>query len=409
MIEVKIMQRIGWLAAVSTFADVTTPLILPWYGYDLSHSLSIMAMMFVAEALVPLIVGWLLSSYISHTQAGDLFRFGQGIRAIIFLVLLSIPLDQNSWIVEVGLTISAGLNGFGSVMAEAAMQTALPGQGPHLTEQANRLQRVIMIVRVVGAPTGGLLMGLVGSVVTLMILAGLSAISGFLGPLWIPQSNTSLIVGRKMTYAHNGLTQLWRMPVLRSLAIQAMIGNLGWTLVMSGFLYYLLNRLHLASQAVAMVYLCIGIGSIAGTVVVIPLLSRFRRGQLYPLFLSGGLLGLLILQWNTAWAAAIGEALVGLCDTAWVVLSVGVRLELLKPEQRNSVLTASRLLSNMFIPIGGGIVAFWGIRLGFPTLFAMAAMIKAIEIGFAKMTEVGRIDDGSCCAIMGMRRSVSSL
>ncbi|SMC08214.1 hypothetical protein SAMN00768000_3756 [Sulfobacillus thermosulfidooxidans DSM 9293] len=402
------MHRIRWLAAVSTFADVATPLILPWYGYDLSHSLAIMATMFVAEALVPLMTGWGLSSYISHAEAGELFRVGQGTRAVTFLALVSIPFGKDSWPIEMALIIAAGLNGFGSVMAESAMQTALPGQGPQLIEHANRLQRVVMIVRVVGAPMGGLLMGSLGPVVTLSVLSDLSAVSGILGPLWLPRTHFRSILDGDKRSRNRGFDQLWRIPVLRSLAIQAMIGNFGWTLVMSGFLYYLLNRLHLSSPAVSGVYLCVTVGSVAGTGVVLPLLSRFRRGQLYPAFLSGGLLGLLILQWLTAWAAAIGEALVGLCDTAWVVLSVGLRLELLRPEERSSVLTASRLLSNMLIPVGGGIVAFWGIHWGFAVLFGMAAVIKAIEVVIAKMTDIGRIDKESCCAIMGMRRSVSS-
>ncbi|MDA8205118.1 MAG: hypothetical protein M0Z36_03545, partial [Thermaerobacter sp.] len=151
------------------------------------------------------------------------------------------------------------------------------------------------------------------------------------------------------------------------------------------------------------VYLIIAIGSVAGTFVVTPLLGRFRRGRLYPVFLLGGVLGLLMLQWPSPWEAALGEGIVGLCDTAWVVLSTGVRLERIPSSDRPLVLTTSRLLSNSLVPVGGIIVALWGIHWGFGTLFGLAAGVKALEVVIAKTTAVGRVDEDACCAVAAMR------
>jgi len=106
-----------------------------------------------------------------------------------------------------------------------------------------------------------------------------------------------------------------------------------------------------------------------------------------------------------AWAAATGEGIVALCDTAWVLLSIGVRLELIPMSQRPLILTTSRLLSNGMIPVGGLIVALWGVFWGFPDLFGLAALIKFGEVIIAKFTAVSQIDREACCAIETMRNA----
>ena len=280
--------RLGILAAVVTFADVATPLILPWYGYDMSRSLALMAVMFLSEALIPGIVGIWLTSHLAKMSITQLLQIGFLSRSMILVGLLSIFFLKETSMMWIILVLGAGLNGLSSVLSEAAIQSALPGKGTELTKQASHLQRVITIVRLVGAPLGGLLIGVFGPFVTLLMLAISSGFTGLATRYWLPTSRSAVIVSEANSHTDfvQGFKMLWKIPIIRSLAIQAMVGNLGYTLVMSGFLFYLLNTLRLNSHDVAAVFLVIGVGSVAGTTVISPLLSRFRRGEIYPVLYS---------------------------------------------------------------------------------------------------------------------------
>lgn len=196
-----------------------------------------------------------------------------------------------------------------------------------------------------------------------------------------------------------GFRLLWQLGPIRSLAMQAMVGNFGNALVMSTLLFYLRASLHLSATGVSLTFAVIGLGGFLGTFTVLPLLRRLRRGTLYPLFLTGGLLGLLILQIHQPWAPAVGEAIVSVCDTAWVVMSTSLRLQLIPDGERTQVLTASRLLSNAIIPVAGIVVATLGPLVGIPALFLVAAIAKAAEVVVASSTDIRRIDAGYCCAL----------
>jgi len=123
--------RLGILAAVVTFADVATPLILPWYGYDMSRSL----------ALIPVIVGIWLTSHLPKMSITQLLQIGFLSRSMILVGLLSIFFLKETSMMWIILVLGAGLNGLSSVLSEAAIQSALPGKGTELTKQASRLQR----------------------------------------------------------------------------------------------------------------------------------------------------------------------------------------------------------------------------------------------------------------------------
>ncbi len=397
-------RRAQLLAGTTTFADMATPLVLPWYGYDVSHSLALMAIMFLAEALLPVMAGLGLSALLGRMASAALIKWGQGGRAVLFTALLGVAELHNHDLVWTALVIASGINGLCSVLAESAIQSAIPGEGQELTTMAERIQRAITVMKMIGAPVGAILIASVGPDVTVGALAASALASGLAGAAWLPtQTDAPAVVTPTTGQWTEGFHKLWRMPVIRSLALQAMTGNFGWSLVTSGFLFYLLHTLHVTGNTVSGVYLIIAIGSVAGTFVVTPLLGRFRRGRLYPVFLLGGVLGLLMLQWPSPWAAALGEGIVGLCDTAWVVLSTGVRLERIPSSDRSLVLTTSRLLSNSLVPVGGIIVALWGIHRGFGTLFGLAAGVKALEVVIAKTTAVGHVDEDACCAVAAMR------
>lgn len=402
-----VILRLSTLISITTFADVATPLVLPWYGYDLGHSLALMALMFMSEALIPVGAGIWLSSLTRNRSSGRLMRFGQGFRTIIFSSLVIAPILGQGWILWFMLVIGSGLNGLCSILSEASIQSAIPGNGSEITVNAGKLQRVNTLVKSAGIPMGAVMISFFGPSLTMIALAAGAGITGIMGPYWMPSKVPEAAPDAMTSDRWFGFRKLWSIPAIRSLSLQAMVGNFGYTIVMSGFLYYLLDGLSLVSLEVSVVYLIIAAGSALGSIIVVPLLRRFTRGQLYPAFLTGGFIGLMLLQIRTPMAAALGEGIVGLCDTAWVILSIGVRLELIRREDRAPVLVASRLISNSLVAVAGIIVAIWGLSLGFPALFGIGAAVKAMEAIMAKTTAVSGIDRGSCCAKTAMAQSAS--
>jgi hypothetical protein len=397
------MGRLRILTGSATVTDIAAPLVLPWFGYVLVGSLPLMATMYLAEALIPLLSGVWLSPRIATMSAGRLLSWSQQLCALTLFAMLGAPLISGTVILYVFLTIGSGALGFSSALTEAALGSLISGEGEELTTRAGQLQQIKTVMQVAGLPLAGILIGTVGASVTLVLLVLDASLVSIATWRWAPgQGEMSLQTAGKRRFLE-GFSKLWQGVEIRSLAVQAMLGNFGATLVASGFLYYLLTILKLNSLSVSVVYLVIGLGSVAGAAVPGRLLGRFRRGTVYPILLMGGFSGLLLLQLNTPWAAAAGEGIVGLCDTAWVVLSTGVRLELLSEGERPLVLTSSRLLSNALIPLGGMVVAAWGLGLGFSILFGIAAVVKASEAAVAKFTPIGQLDAGYCCAVGAMK------
>lgn len=385
------------LQSAVVFGDAALPLALSWIAYDLSRSLTLMAALYVVESLVPLAAGLAITPWISRFGPHRTLGLSQWGRALMLGGVL--VLYGTGWRLGlfVWLFLAAGGIGTGVVLSEAAVRALIPALGASATAYAGRLERVGAMVRLAALPAAGIVLATAGASGLLAILTGISMVGGALTPAAAPGAHTP--PAARPTHPAVGLQLLWRIAPLRSLALQALVGNFGYTLVMGALLFYLRTSLHLSAVGVSLTMAALSLGSILGTLALPPLLRRLRRGVLYPLFLTGGLMGTLMLQIPRPWAPAAGEALVAACDTAWVVMSTGLRLQLIPAGDRTVVLTASRLVSNLMVPAGGAIVATLGPLVGVPALFLAAAAAKAAEIAIAGSRDIRRIDAGRCCAM----------
>lgn len=385
------------LQGAVTFSDAVMPLALPWIAYDLSRSLPLMAVLYVVESLVPLVLGIGITPWVSRVGPIRALSASQWGRALMLTGVLALSFSGWRALLWVWLFASAGVIGLSSVMGEASLRAAIPVGGIASTTYVGGLERVGALVRLTALPIAGVALVAFGARGILLLLLMLAMASGAYASV-LPAAHTEHAMPARAVRATAGLRRLWQLGPIRSLALQAMVGNFGNTLVMSTLLFYLRASLHLSAAGVSLTFAAIALGSFLGTFTVMPLLRRWRRGTLYPLFLTGGLVGLVLLQIRQPWAPAVGEAIVGLCDTAWVVMSTGLRLQLIPEGERTQVLTASRLLSNAIVPVAGIVVAVCGPLAGIPVLFLAAAAAKAAEVLVASGTDIRRIDAGYCCA-----------
>jgi MFS family permease len=185
---------------------------------------------------------------------------------------------------------------------------------------------------------------------------------------------------------------LWKEPVIKWLGVQAMLGNLGLGLVSAVLLYYLRAQLRLPAHLAGIEYAMVGVGGLLGSLLIVPLTRLLRRGALYPVLLSCGLLGrasMVVLLWW--WVPAVSLGLVAACDTAWIILSTSVRQERIPAQLMGRVLSLSRLLSTAAMPFGavmGGLLAqAYDPRL----VFGIAALTKGGEVLIARFSAIYRL------------------
>jgi hypothetical protein len=177
--------------------------------------------------------------------------------------------------------------------------------------------------------------------------------------------------------------------VIRMLALQAATGNFGLGMVTAVLMYYLRDTLALSAEVSGLNYAMLGAGGILGSIALVPLARRYRKGLLYPAMLSLGLLGLIILATvRLPWAPGVGFGIVAACDTAWVVLSTSVRQELIPAHLMGRVLSFSRLLSTAAIPVGA-ILGGYLMTVSDPALvFLMAAAFNGTEVLIARFSAI---------------------
>lgn len=404
-----ITEERGLLALAGTvaFLDEATPLVFPWFSYFLYGSLPLVATTYVSGVVIPLILSLSLTPWMSHHAPKHILQLAQILRSGVLFTVIGISFLELPTILIIGLVLGSGAAGTATVLAEAAVKSAIPGSGAQLTKNASRIQQPFVAAQIIGPALAASSMGVLGPRTTLVILSAIATMSVLIAQKLLRGGSLPLARTRSQPMTQ-GFSLLWKDQLVRSLAFQAMIGNIGYVMVMSGFLYYLLGILRVSATAVSIVYLIIGGTSLIGTLIVPPLLRRLRRGILYPAFLLSGMCGLLVLQIPNLWAAGVGEGIVALCDTAWIVLSTGVRLERVPEASRPAVFTASRLVSNSLVPIGGIVVALAGGLVGFYVLFLAAACVKGSEALIAWFTPIRRLDANACCALAAMSMTLRS-
>jgi Na+/melibiose symporter-like transporter len=177
-----------------------------------------------------------------------------------------------------------------------------------------------------------------------------------------------------------GFRWLWGNAVIRVLSLQAMIGNFGFGMVSAVLMFYLRNVLGLSSEISGLNYAMLGVGGIIGSLVIVPLTRRLRRGQLYPGILIFGMTGLLIMATvRTWWAPGLGFGMVSACNIAWVVLSTSVRQENIPSDLMGRVLSFTRVLSTAAMPVGAILGSFLIERFDPTIVFIIAAVTKLAE------------------------------
>ncbi|HDX9689555.1 MULTISPECIES: MFS transporter [Bacillus cereus group] len=370
---------------ISRIGDSLYTFALPWIAYKLTGSAIIMSSLFAIGVLPIVLFGPIVGVVVDRFDRRKLMWVAD-VGCIILVSL--IPLLYNLSILQLWhLYVISFILAVLSMLFDVATITVIPQiAGPSLTRANSAYQMVNQIASLAGPALAGIIIAIMGGINALWLNA-ISFIATLVAVLLLPKLEKKKPTDRAKTLLQTikndmseGLKWLMNDRLNLALSLQAMVGNFGASAVLGGLMYYLLSTLNLSAGESGINYTLIGIGGLLGSIIVIPLEQRFRRGILIPTLLAVGAIGLTYAIWSEYWLApGISFGLAMICNIAWNTIVASVRQETVPTDMQGRVLGFSRVLTRLAMPLGalvGGVIS------GFNpvAIFILASTTKIIEV-----------------------------
>ncbi|ALZ64572.1 putative multidrug-efflux transporter (plasmid) [Bacillus cereus] len=381
---------------ISRMGDSLYTFALPWIAYKLTGSAIIMSSLFAIGVLPIVLFGPIVGVVVDRFDRRKLMWIadvGCIILVAVIPILYNLDLLQ-LWHLYVVSFILAVL----SMLFDVATITVIPQiAGPSLTRANSAYQMVNQIASLAGPALAGIIIAIIGGINTLWINA-ISFIATLVAVLLLPKLEKKKPTDREKTLLQTirndmreGLKWLMNDRLNLALSLQAMVGNFGASAVLGGLMYYLLSTLNLSAEESGINYTLIGIGGLLGSIIVIPLEQRFRRGILIPTLLAVGAIGLTYAIWSEHWLApGISFGLAMICNIAWNTIVASVRQETVPTNMQGRVLGFSRVLTRLAMPLGalvGGLISDFN-----PVaIFILASTTKVIEVIIALTSPIRKL------------------
>jgi MFS family permease len=377
---------------ISALGDTLYALALPWFAYELTGSPLVMGSLYAAETLPVLLFGSLVGVYVDRWDRRRLLLGADLLRAGI---VASIPALYLLGHLQIGYLYVAAfalaLMTLGFDVGTTAVVPELAGE--ELTRANAAQQFVTQAASLSGPAVAGVVIATFGALATLWLDA-VSFAGTFLVVLILPSfkivadhAGSASSVFKGMV---EGLRWLWGNRVIRILSLQASIGNFGFGMVMAVFLYYLRATLGLSAELSGLDYAMLELGGLLGTLAIVPLEQRVRRGTLYTGIILWGMLGLTMTASLRSWwwGPGVGMAVLLSCNFAWIIITTSVRQELIPADLRGRVLSFSRVLSSASMPLGALLGGLLMQRYDPLVVFTVAIATKGVELAITRWSSM---------------------
>lgn len=370
---------------VSKLGDSLYIFALPWIAYELTKSPVVMGTLYATEIIPILLFGAFTGVFVDRWDRRRLMLTADVLRAVI---VAAVPLLHMLGLLAIWqLYVAAFALSLVSLAFDVTTTAVIPAMaGEDLTRANAAHQLAMQLASMAGPALAGVMIALVGGFQSLWLDA-LSFGGTFLAILGTPafERRSGGSVGGVLKGIAEGFRWLWGSPVIKVLSLQAMTGNFGFGMVSAVLMYYLRSTLGLSAHVSGLDYAMLGVGGVLGSLAIVPLTRRFRRGTLYPMILLFGMAGLLVMaSVRLWWAPGLGFGMVSACNVAWVVVSTSVRQELIPGELMGRVLSFTRILSTAAMPVGATLGGLLMKSMDPAVVFLTAAACKAIEVLIAR-------------------------
>nr|WP_232345324.1 MFS transporter [Paenactinomyces guangxiensis] len=380
---------------VSRLGDSLNAFAIPWISYQLTGSAIVMGSLFATSVLPIVLFGSVVGVFVDRWDRRKLMLTADITRALLvgLIPILHLLNLLSLWHLYVISFILAVL----SLLFDVATISSIPQMaGNDLTRANAGYQLVNQLADLAGPTLAGIIVAAIGGFHTLW-LDVFSFTATFLAVFRLPSLGDTHLTDRKNILRNmakdivDGFKWLMNDRLNFSLSLQAMVGNFGASAVLAVFMYYLLSTLHLNSEQSGLNYTLIGVGGLIGSMVVIPLDKRFRRGILIPILLGIGAIGLIFAITSRFWLApGIAFGIATVCNVAWNSLVASVRQETVPSDMLGRVLGFSRVFTRLAMPLGAFVGSFIS-SINPASVFVLAAVTKGLEVVIALVSPIRKL------------------
>lgn len=139
-------------------------------------------------------------------------------------------------------------------------------------------------------------------------------------------------------------------------------------------------------------YSLIGFGGLIGSLLVVPLEKRFRKGVLVAALLMIGTVGFFAPLVSSFWLApGLAFSIVSVCNVGWNTLVQSMRQRTVPPEMLGRVLGFSRVVTRLAMPIGAAVGGLMSANVNPVLVFAIAGSAKLVEVIIALVSPIRRM------------------
>lgn len=357
--------RLLWSStAASNLADGMALVLLPLVALDGGADAAGVALITVALTLawpaLGLQAGWFVDRFPKRLILGA----GNAARGLAFAAVgawtLTGPVPL--WAV----LVAAVVYGVGETLVDTGINASVPAlvEPARRTGAISRIEAAITVTNVLaGRPLAGLLVGLgvalaLGSVFLLYATAAVLAVAIVALSRQATPPDDAGIDGKLRL--REGLTALWRHPVLRDLTILTCVANLVWATFEALFIVSAVapGYLGLTPAQYGLVLSLGALGGIASSFAMPWLLRRMSPTPIMAVDMVGTLLLVLPLALGAPlWVVAGSILLASAGSTAWRIISSAYRQQEVEERLLGRVYSAYRVISWGSLPIGAGIAS----------------------------------------------------
>jgi MFS family permease len=383
---------------ISRMGDSFYSFALPWISYELTRSATVMASLFATGVLPIVLFGSFVGAVVDRLDRRRLMLVADAARAGLVALVPALHLFgllQIWHLYAISFTLAVL-----TLLFDVASLTVIP----HLVDRRDlttanaSYQSVNQAADLLGPVLAGAIVAAIGGY-HILWLDALSFAATFLSILRIriPQAESHSSTPQSPFFKslfkdiRDGFVWLVRDKLNLSLSLQAMTGNFGLTVAHSVLMYYMLSILRLNAGKSGINFTLIGIGGLAGSLLVPYLEKRFRRGVLIPVLLLMGTVGWICAGQSRYWLApGLAIAFVAACNSAWNAMVMSVRQETVPEKMLGRVLGFSRMFTRLAMPVGamvGGWISEWE-----PAgVFVVAAGSKFLEVIIALVSPIRKL------------------
>ena len=410
--------RLFAASGISNLGDGLYFAALPLLSARLTRSETLISVTAAASLLPWLLFALPVGAIIDRSDRKRVMVLTDTLRMVVVGALaLAVALDAvHIWMVwVVAFTL-----GTAEVFFDSASQAMLPAVvHPDLLGKANGRKWSVELTAntFIGTPIGSLLF-----IAAMALPFGVDAVTFAIAALLvvgIPGNFSATTVDRHPTasiYAElrTGVRWLWRLPLLRAIALSLAISNLAFQMPLAVFVLFAQDVLGVGESGFGLLLGLMGVGAIIGGLIgdrVVALLGR--TVCIYGALVTWTLTMLAVPLYPHAWFVAVVVTFETMATTVWNVVTVSLRQQIIPAELFGRVNGVYRWVAWGTLPIGaiagGQVSAVFGLKAVYVAsamlmVLALAVLVRDVRTSTIVQALAGNRDASSQDCTPGARR-----